>query len=132
MSRDRQSNESFHRLTRYQRLRRVQEFCNLTDDEVATISGEKQLSLDVAEHLIENVIGYFPIPLGVRSHFKINRRELLIPMAVEETSIIAAASATAKWIKREGSIRTYSQGNLIIGQIQIPSVTNVPQARAIL
>lgn len=134
MSRDQSSsnNESFHRLTRYQRLRRVQEFCNLTDDEVAIISGEKGLSLDVAEHLIENVIGYFPVPLGVATHFKIDGRELLIPMAVEETSIIAASSATAKWVKQEGSIRTYSQGNLIIGQIQLPSVVNVAEARSIL
>jgi hydroxymethylglutaryl-CoA reductase len=53
-------------------------------------------------------------------------------MAVEETSIIAAASATAKWIRNEGSIKTYSKGNLIIGQVQFPSVKNVPQARQIL
>ena len=134
MSRDQSpsNNESFHRLTRYQRLRRVQEFCDLTDDEIAIISGEKTLSLDVAEHLIENVIGYFPVPLGVATHFKIDGRELLIPMAVEETSIIAASSATAKWVKQEGSIRTYSQGNLIIGQIQLPSVMNVAEARSIL
>lgn len=133
MSRDQSpSNESFHRLSRYERLRRVQEFCDLTDDEVATISGEKSLSLEVAEHLIENVVGYFPIPLGVATHFRIDGRELLIPMAVEETSIIAAASATAKWVKQEGSIRTFSEGNLIIGQIQLPSVTHVTAARTIL
>jgi hydroxymethylglutaryl-CoA reductase len=57
---------------------------------------------------------------------------MLIPMAVEETSIIAAASATAKWIRKEGSIRTYSRGRLIIGQIQLPSVRNVAAARKIL
>jgi hydroxymethylglutaryl-CoA reductase len=77
-------------------------------------------------------VGYFPIPLGVATNFTIDGRDLLIPMAVEETSIIAAASATAKWIRREGSIRTYSKGNLIIGQVQLPSVRNVEQARRVL
>ena len=51
-------------------------------------------------------------------------------MAVEETSIIAAASATAKWIRREGSIRTYAKGSLIIGQVQLPNVRDVARARA--
>jgi hydroxymethylglutaryl-CoA reductase len=124
--------ESFHRLTRLQRLLRVQEACDLTDEETAILSGEKTLSMDVAEHLIENVVGYFPIPLGIATHFVIDGRELLIPMAVEETSIIAAASATAKWVKNEGSIRTYSKGKLIIGQIQLPSVADAPRARKIL
>jgi hydroxymethylglutaryl-CoA reductase len=87
---------------------------------------------EVAENLIENVVGYFPLPLGVATNFTIDGRDLLIPMAVEETSIIAAASATAKWIRRDGSIRTYSKGSLIIGQIQLPNVQNVASARRIL
>jgi hydroxymethylglutaryl-CoA reductase len=53
-------------------------------------------------------------------------------MAVEETSIIAAASATAKWVAANGSITTYSKGNLIIGQVQLPSVRDAERARAIL
>ena len=124
--------EGFHRISRTERLRRVQDLCELTQNEVDTISGKKTLSLDIAEHLIENVIGYFPIPLGVATNFTIDGRDLLIPMAVEETSIIAAASATAKWIRREGSIRTYSKGSLIIGQVQLPNVRNVTHARRAL
>jgi hydroxymethylglutaryl-CoA reductase len=77
-------------------------------------------------------VGYFQIPLGVATNFTIDGRDLLIPMAVEETSIIAASSATAKWIRREGSIRTYSKGSLIIGQVQIPSVKDVARARRVL
>jgi hydroxymethylglutaryl-CoA reductase len=124
--------EGLHRLPRNERVQRVQEFCDLTEEEVRVMTGETPLSPDVAEHLIENVVGYFPIPLGVATHFLIDGREMLIPMAVEETSIIAAASATAKWIRKEGSIRTYSRGRLIIGQIQLPSVRNVAAARKIL
>lgn len=124
--------EGFHRVPPAERLSRVKEICGLSDEEVSILSGESPLSLGIAEHLIENVIGYFPLPIGVATNFTIDGRDLLIPMAVEETSIIAAASATAKWIRKDGSIRTYSKGNLIIGQVQIPSCRNVSQTRRVL
>ena len=124
--------QGFHRLTQQERLSRVQELCELTSEDVKILSGEIPLSPGVAEHLIENVIGYFPIPMGVATNFSIDGRDLLIPMAVEETSIIAAASATAKWVSREGSIRTYAKGSLIIGQVQLPQVKNVKHARRVL
>lgn len=124
--------EGFHRLPQSERLERVRQLCDLNEEDLRVISGKKPLAPEIAEHLIENVIGYFPIPLGVATNFTIDGRDLLIPMAVEETSIIAAASATAKWVRREGSIRTYSKGNLIIGQVQLPSVKNVAYARKVL
>ena len=124
--------DGFHRLTRLERLMRVQELCGLDDDDIQILSGERPLPFSVAEHLIENVVGYFPLPLGVATGFTIDGRDLLIPMAVEETSIIAAASATAKWIRRDGSIRTHAKGSLIIGQVQLPSVRDVAHARAVL
>ena len=65
---------------------------------------------DVAENFIENVIGYFPIPFGVATYFKIDGRDVFIPMAVEETSIIAAASASAKWIRQTGELTDLYQG----------------------
>lgn len=132
MEKERKLTEGFHRLSRAERLERVRKICRLDGDDVAVLSGERELPAEIAEHLIENVIGYFPIPLGVATNFTIDGRDLLIPMAVEETSIIAAASATAKWIRREGSIRTYSKGNLIIGQVQLPNVRNVDHARRVL
>src|SRR6185295_11281884 len=124
--------EGFHRLSQAERLERLKTLCDLEDEEIQVLSGERALPAHIAEHLIENVIGYFPIPLGVATNFTIDGRDLLIPMAVEETSIIAAASATAKWIRREGSITTYAKGNLIIGQVQIPSVRNAVAARRAL
>lgn len=122
--------EGFHKLPRIERIRRVQEICDLSDEEIEILSGQRTLSFDIAEHLIENVVGYFPLPLGVATNFNIDGKDLLVPMAVEETSIIAAVSASAKWIRREGSIRTYSKGSLIIGQVQIPNVKDVENARA--
>ncbi len=124
--------EGFHRASRKDRLERVKKFCQLEDEDIQILSGESALAPEIAEHLIENTIGYFQIPLGVATNFNIDGRDLLIPMAVEETSIIAAASATAKWIRQEGSIRTYSKGKLIIGQVQIPNVRNVARTRRLL
>ena len=132
MERKRNLTEGFHRATRLERLKRVQEVCGLSDQDVAVLSGDVPLPFEIAEHLIENVVGYFPMPLGVATNFTIDGRDLLIPMAVEETSIIAAASATAKWIRREGHIKTYAKGNLIIGQVQLPSVRNPVAARRAL
>lgn len=124
--------EGFHRLSRCERLERLQRMCGLSSEDLAVLTGERPFSLDVAEHLIENVVGIFPMPIGVATHFEIDGRSVPIPMAVEETSIIAAASATAKWVGRNGSITTYSKGNLIIGQVQLPSVRDPERARRIL
>lgn len=124
--------EGFHKISYAERLMRLQQIAHLSQEDLDVLEGKKTLSLEVAEHLIENVVGYFQIPMGVATHFTIDGRDLVIPMAVEETSIIAAASATAKWVREEGSIRTFSRGNLIIGQVQIPSVKNVDRAIRIL
>ena len=132
MKNNRRLTEGLHKLTREERLLRVQEFCNLSTEDVDVLSGKIQMPTSIAEHLIENVVGYFPIPMGVATNFNIDGRDLLIPMAVEETSIIAAASATAKWVGKEGSIRTYAKGNLIIGQVQMPLVKDAKAARRIL
>jgi len=132
MENKRNLTENFHRLTRNERLNRLQEVIGLSDADIDVLSGKTPLPLEIAEHLIENVIGYFPMPLGLATNFTIDGRDVLIPMAVEETSIIAAASATAKWVRREGAIKTYSKGNLIIGQVQLPSVRNVAHARRVL
>jgi hydroxymethylglutaryl-CoA reductase len=110
---------SFRKLNLEQRHEHLAQACELSQDECAQFAGAA-LDHDIAAHLIENSIGYFQIPLGIATNFKIDGREVLIPMAVEETSIIAAASASAKWISRCGEITTAMRGNLIIGQVQIP------------
>jgi hydroxymethylglutaryl-CoA reductase len=84
----------------------------------------------LAEHFIENVIGYFQMPMGVATNFVIDGRALAIPMAVEETSIIAAASKTAKWVRENGEITTEVVGRNIIGQIQIGKVNDFTKLEA--
>lgn len=124
--------EGFHKLSCGERRLRLQQLCGLSADDLRVLSGETALPAEIAENLIENVVGYFPIPLGIATNFNIDGRDILIPMAVEETSIIAACSASAKWIRREGHISTYTKGKLIIGQVQLPNVRNPARARQVL
>ncbi len=124
--------QGFHKISRQQRVERLKEFADLSEAEVDLLMGHTPFSTDIAEHLVENVIGYYPLPLGVACYFRIDGRDTFVPMAVEESSVIAAASGTAKWVCSQGSIRTYSKGRMIIGQIQIPSLKDVERVRTIL
>jgi hydroxymethylglutaryl-CoA reductase len=123
--------QSFRKMSVDQRLDFLRKQVSLTSEEVELLRG-KSLSTDIAEHLIENAIGYFQIPMGIATQFVIDDREYFIPMAVEETSIIAAASATAKWVSAHGTIKTRNLGNLIIGQIQLPMVRDSKNAQKLL
>ncbi len=113
--------DGFSKLNLEQRLKRL-----ITTKYINQIIVTQLLShhLDhhLAENLIENAIGYYQIPLGVAVNFRIDEKDYVIPMAVEETSIIAAASKTAKWVKHNGKIITKTLGELAIGQIQIAKI----------
>ena len=122
----------FRSLSRKERLQRLGEHCALDAKLVNVLANEELPPEHLAEHFIENSVGYFALPFGIATHFKIDGRVLPIPMAVEETSIIAAASATAKWVARQGHIRTWSEGRISIGQIQIPKVQNQERLKATL
>jgi hydroxymethylglutaryl-CoA reductase len=114
--------KGFSKLDREERLRALLE-CGLLDE--SDIKYLKQGGLKdtgLGEKFIENVIGYFQIPLGVATNFRIDGRDVMIPMAVEETSIVAAASKTAKWVRENGEIHTETIGQQIIGQIQFSRV----------
>lgn len=113
----------FSKLTYLERLRQLLDagVIDKADQDYLVTGGLQDIHL--AEKFVENAIGYFQIPLGVATHFKIDDQDYLIPMAVEETSIIAAASKTAKWIRENGKITTEIIGENIIGQIQFAKVT---------
>ncbi len=112
--------KGFSKLARKERFERLFEVGALERDDVRYLEAGGLKDATLAEKFIENVIGYFQLPLGVATNFRIDSRDFVIPMAVEETSIIAAASKTAKWIRDGGGeLRTETVGRLIIGQIQI-------------
>jgi hydroxymethylglutaryl-CoA reductase len=117
--------QGFSKLSREERFARLLALGALSEEDVFFLKqgGIKDLSL--ADKLIENVVGYFQLPLGVATHFNIDGEDYVIPLAVEETSIIAALSKSAKWIKQEGCITTFVEGECIIGQIQLAKVNDL-------
>lgn len=101
----------------------------LTPDELLALSGERGLTPEQADHMIENVIGTFSLPLGLALNFQVNGREVLIPMAVEEPSIVAGASFMAKLARAGGGFTAHTTDPHMIGQIQILDVPELHTAR---
>ncbi|HRO67907.1 MAG TPA: hydroxymethylglutaryl-CoA reductase, degradative [Pseudobdellovibrionaceae bacterium] len=114
--------KGFSKLDRMQRLKALQEVGAITPEESAYLEKGGLRDMALGEKFIENVIGWFQLPMGVATNFRIDGKDVVIPMAVEETSIVAAASKTAKWIRENGEITTEVVGTDIIGQIQLAKI----------
>jgi hydroxymethylglutaryl-CoA reductase len=119
----------FYKLGLKERLAFVKEFAGLSDEECALLLNTGSLPLDLADRMIENVIGAMPIPLGVAVNFLINKRDYLIPMAIEEPSVVAAASYAAKMVRDGGGFHTSSTPPVMIGQIQSVGIKDPYAAR---
>lgn len=119
--------KGFSKLSRKERFNRLLALGALDAEDVAFLKQGGIQEVGLADKLIENVIGYFQLPLGVATNFNIDGQDYVIPLAVEETSIIAALSKTAKWIRQQGSITTSIQGSCILGQIQLAKVNDFQQ-----
>jgi hydroxymethylglutaryl-CoA reductase len=119
----------FYKLSPKQRLAVVKEFADLTDEETALLQNTGSLPMDLADRMIENVIGAFPVPLGIGTNFLINKRDYLIPMALEEPSVVAAASNAAKMVRDGGGFHTSSTPPIMIGQIQVVNVKDPHAAK---
>lgn len=122
----------FSKLSYQERLSRLQESGLIGSDDKYFLASGGIKDIALGENFIENSIGYFQLPLGVATHFRIDGVDHLVPMAVEETSIIAAASKTAKWVKENGEIKTQVTGADIIGQIQLSKVIDFEKFEAIV
>ncbi len=109
---------SFYKLTLEERLRIVKEFAGLTSEEAQTLANGTMPGA-TAQRMIENVISMFPIPLGIATNFLVNGRDYLVPMAIEEPSVVAAASNAAKMARPTGGFTATSTEPVMISQIQI-------------
>ena len=119
MSSDTGQNRKFYNLSVKERLARLQKETGLSDMEAAALSGERGLSVEDADHMIENVVGTFSLPIGIARHFIINGRTVPVPMAVEEPSIVAGASFMAKLAQPTGGFIAEASAPEMIGQIQV-------------
>jgi hydroxymethylglutaryl-CoA reductase len=111
-----------YKLAPKERLQFVKDFAGLTDEEAALLQNSGSLPVDLADRMIENVVGTIPIPLGIGVNFLINNRDYLIPMAIEEPSVVAAASYAAKMVRDGGGFHASSTPPIMIGQIQVVNV----------
>ena len=119
----------FYKLRVADRAQVVKNFAGLTDDEIKPLLAPGGLGFDVADRMIENVVGVMPIPLGIATNFMINGKDHLIPMAIEEPSVVAAASNAARMARPTGGFQTNSTEPIMIGQIQIVNAPNPYSAR---
>lgn len=120
---------NFYKLKQADRLKAVREFANLDDNETQAIGSLAGLKMDTADRMIENVIGVMPVPLGIATNFLVNGKDYLVPMAIEEASVVAAASNAAKMARKLGGFRTSNSGPVMIGQIQTVGVADPHRAR---
>jgi hydroxymethylglutaryl-CoA reductase len=119
----------FYKLPPKERLAIVKDFAGLTDEDVRLLDNTGSLSMELADHMVENVISVFPEPLGIGINFQINDKDYLIPMATEEPSVIAAASYAAKMVRKGGGFHTSSTAPIMIGQIQVVKLHDAEYAQ---
>ena len=112
-----------------ERLAVLAERDELTTADLAALSGEAGLTSEMADHMIENVIGLHSLPLGIALNFQVNGRDVLVPMAIEEPSVVAGASFMAKLARAGGGFQAHTTPPEMIGQMQILDLADPAAAR---
>ena len=118
----------FHALPWPERLRRLGERAGLDGADVAALEGLAPLPFAAADHMVENAVGVTALPLGVALNFRVNGRDVLVPMAVEEPSIVAAASFAARLARQADGFAADADEPCMIGQIQLVRVPDLVDA----
>jgi hydroxymethylglutaryl-CoA reductase len=118
-----------YKLPPKERLTIIKDFAGLTEEEVRLLENTGSLPMEIADRMVENLIGVFPEPMGIGVNFQINGKDYLIPMATEEPSVIAAASYAAKMIRDGGGFHTSSTAPIMIGQIQVVKIIEAEAAK---
>ena len=119
----------FYKKKPSERLEYVKNFANLSEEETNAIGGYGALGEETANRMIENVVGTFPLPLGIAANFMVNEKEYMVPMAVEEPSVVAAATHMAKGTRKTGGINADSDDPVMIGQIQLVNLDDPFKAK---
>ena len=120
----------FYKRSLTERLRLVAQTAQLSDDEAGILREHVGFSEFNADRMVENAIGVFPLPLAIAANFRLNGEDLLVPMVVEEPSVLAAASHAANLLRDGEGIRTHSTDPIMIGQIQVLDFGDVAETRA--
>ncbi len=119
----------FYNLGLEQRLAEITRRADLSPEEAAALSSSAGLSAFQADHMTENVVGVFGLPLGIGLNFQINGHDVLVPMVIEEPSVVAGASFMAKLARLGGGFTAHTTPPEMVAQIQILDVVDLPSAR---
>ncbi|MCC6041677.1 MAG: hydroxymethylglutaryl-CoA reductase, degradative [Desulfurococcaceae archaeon] len=115
--------EGFYKLPLEERVRIVKEWANLTDEEVKALTNFGNLPVEIATRMIENVVGAMSYPFAIAPNFLINGKDYLVPMVIEEASVVAAASNAARMLRYGKGIIAEAGPQEMIGQVHIVNVT---------
>ena len=121
--------QKFYNMSLAERHAWLEETQDIDRQSLSILSGREGLTAEQADHMIENVIGIFALPLGIAQNFIVNGREVLIPMVVEEPSVVASASFMAKLARSTGGFFAHTTAPEMIAQIQVINLDEVHSAR---
>jgi hydroxymethylglutaryl-CoA reductase len=119
----------FYKLSREDRVKKLKEITGLSDEDLDPLANPGEVDMGVLDHMIENVVGSMTLPLGIATNFLINEKDYLIPMAIEEPSVVAAASNAARMTREHGGFTATDTGPNMIAQIQVVNVLNPEDAK---
>ncbi len=119
----------FHRMSTAERLEAVAAFSGLDDTSRAQLAAPGNIDAHLADHMIENVVATLSIPIGVATNMRVDGKDVLIPMATEESSVVAAVCNSARQCYDAGGFTTSVSGTLMIAQIQLVGVSDPENAR---
>ena len=121
----------FYRLPVADRVARLERLGWLSAKDAASLlAGDHVLSVAAADRMVENVIGVFGLPMGIAPNFLVNGRDCIVPLVVEEPSIIAGLSAAASLARRSGGFEVESAGSLLVGQVHVSGMADADHALA--
>ena len=123
----------FYNMSIEERIKKLFNLGILTSQEHKLLLQENQiLRAKTADNMSENVIGVFGLPYSIATNFQINQRDYIVPMVVEEPSIVAGVSGAAKIIRKAGGFKASILESLLIGQIQLLGVKDIDQAITVI
>ena len=124
-----QISKKFYEMSLEERHASIVEQAGLTAEEAQALFGQGGMSAEQADHMIENAVGLFGLPLGIAQNFLVNGRDVLVPMAIEEPSVVAGASFMARLARSGGGFTAHTTAPEMIGQMQILDVADPAAAR---
>lgn len=124
--------KGFYNLSINERHEMIRSFSDLSSEDINMLNNPDALTLERADLMVENMIGRIQIPMGIATNLIVNGKDYLVPMATEESSVIAAASNASKLIRSKGGVIASNSGAFMIAQMQILGIDNPYSVKAIL